>query len=482
MQRNKIWATRFLSDRRGSLIIWPPAPFRTFESLWVILNKICAYNHVTLANVIRQFRNPRANYRRSARTGLIRSNVPDLRFAREIDLPELAAAMRTPLGFFAASTVDQLWPEESPTKHWISWSHLCYCPVCLAEGSHSTLFQFRGVTLCPEHDVPICRACPACKEAIPYGLPRIVHYKINCPNCSAELGRLTAPSSEAVSRSSRLIDAAAGVSIVAHEHSREAGWIFSPSFRLPSIRPDGLALSQHRRNLFRYVCETFSELLTAPLRASMRSAIPHGLVWRVSPFEPDARPSEALPPEPEKHLQHRLAEQYLRLMRRWRRRLKVGRRLITLLDASRAPSELAEDWAYWLIRAFWENSAVGSLVEELPHPNKSPALFARLGEKLQVVGSRTIDFIPSNSTIGFFDALWANLHVWTSFFGVFRNAALQWLKAGIPEAEIFARLHAIDSDRCPMFILRCKRQTRHRIELHSWPVVEDAERGLVQRQ
>lgn len=75
-------------------------------------------------------------------------------------------------------------------------SNLRYCPICLAAGYHSTLFQIRQVERCPLHAIRLQESCQWCQAKVPYRLPRGRNPAYGC-ECGHEFATL-APESDAL--------------------------------------------------------------------------------------------------------------------------------------------------------------------------------------------------------------------------------------------------------------------------------------------
>ena len=67
-------------------------------------------------------------------------------------------------------------------------AHLRYCPSCLNEGFHATLFQFTPIIRCPIHHVRLREACRHCRDRIPYRLDAAFAARpFACPRCAHPL-------------------------------------------------------------------------------------------------------------------------------------------------------------------------------------------------------------------------------------------------------------------------------------------------------
>lgn len=65
---------------------------------------------------------------------------------------------------------------------------LRFCPSCMHEGYHATLFQFTPIARCPIHDDRLLEACPGCGGQIPYRLDTaFAANPLACPHCLRSL-------------------------------------------------------------------------------------------------------------------------------------------------------------------------------------------------------------------------------------------------------------------------------------------------------
>jgi hypothetical protein len=267
-------------------------------------------------------------------------------------------------------------------------------------------------------------------------------------------------------------EAIEGVRQVVRQREAENGWIFRSEFvGAPLMMAEGSHLSQHRRNVFRYMCDTFPERVPAALRSAMRAIIPHHYVWR----QRTPPPTKACP----RHLHDtdepfyiRLAFLYRRVIRRWRKTLRRGSRIVSIARSDDNALIDTEEWTYLLTRAWWENVSVWSLSDDPPKVNAHPILAAQLGARIHAVGSPLFRFIPlAFSPVETEDAIWANLHAWIVLFAVIRDAIRRSLRSGVAEDRTLSMLQNFDADDAPMLMLRARKRGDDRIELHIWPNV-----------
>lgn len=67
---------------------------------------------------------------------------------------------------------------------------LRYCPQCLAQGWHSSLFQHVGLTRCPLHVQPLVRGCSRCQHFIQLTPTTAAENHLYCATCGKMLGDL----------------------------------------------------------------------------------------------------------------------------------------------------------------------------------------------------------------------------------------------------------------------------------------------------
>lgn len=65
---------------------------------------------------------------------------------------------------------------------------LKFCPSCLAQGCHYTIFQYALIQHCPIHNHVLKRKCPSCSATIEYRLrSALFRTPFGCPNCGMRL-------------------------------------------------------------------------------------------------------------------------------------------------------------------------------------------------------------------------------------------------------------------------------------------------------
>ncbi len=159
---------------------WPGysiPPHVPYESFWSWIQKF-AYHNQTSTDVIRQlFHAPTLGHRMTTR---------DLRDPAGWDLNRLQFLWQRPAG--EGFILDYL--GATPPSIWrvMTWDHLRYCPACAEFGYHTPLFQVRGIGQCPIHEIQLDKACPRCREAIPYqATPNALWTPYGCPTCGHPL-------------------------------------------------------------------------------------------------------------------------------------------------------------------------------------------------------------------------------------------------------------------------------------------------------
>ncbi len=159
---------------------WPGysiPPHVPYESFWSWIQKF-AYQNQTSTDVIRQlFHAPTLGHRMTTR---------DLRDPAGWDLNRLQFLWQRPAG--EGFILDYL--GATPPSIWrvMTWDHLRYCAACAEFGYHTPLFQVRGIGQCPIHEIQLDKACPRCREAIPYqATPNALWTPYGCPTCGHPL-------------------------------------------------------------------------------------------------------------------------------------------------------------------------------------------------------------------------------------------------------------------------------------------------------
>ncbi len=147
-----------------------------FESLWGILSKWQFVNclaYSTLARCVSSL-SPAEIYQ-----GL------DLRALGGFDLDALDHYTGVPRASLARGACSA--SADSPGIALAS-IHLRFCPSCIHDGYHATLFQFTPITRCPIHDARLIDACPNCGAQIPYRLDAaFAANPLACPHCLRSL-------------------------------------------------------------------------------------------------------------------------------------------------------------------------------------------------------------------------------------------------------------------------------------------------------
>lgn len=146
------------------------------ESLWGILAKWQFINCLAYSTIARCV------------SSLSRTEIyqgVDLRVLECFDLHALAHYSGVPRAALAGGACSAR--ADSPVLALTS-SQLRFCPSCLNEGFHATLFQFTPIARCPIHDDRLLDACPTCRGQIPYRLDAaFAASPLACPNCSHPL-------------------------------------------------------------------------------------------------------------------------------------------------------------------------------------------------------------------------------------------------------------------------------------------------------
>lgn len=173
-KRSGIDVENLLPDVWTGYSIPPHAPY---ESFWSWIQKF-AYQNQTSIDVIRVlFRAHKVDHR---------VRTCDLRVPGGWNLDHIEGLWQRPAG--EGFVFDYL--GATPPSIWrgMTWDHLRYCPMCAEFGYHTPLFQVRGIGQCPVHETQLDKACPRCRQAIPYqATPNALWTPYGCPTCGHPL-------------------------------------------------------------------------------------------------------------------------------------------------------------------------------------------------------------------------------------------------------------------------------------------------------
>ena len=146
------------------------------ESLWCILAKWQFVNclpYSTLARCV------------SSRSRAQTYQGVDLRVLNGFDLDALNHHSGVPRSSLAGGACSAT--ADSPGLALASIK-LRFCPSCMHEGYHATLFQFTPIARCPIHDDRLLEACPSCGGQIPYRMDTaFAANPLACPHCLRSL-------------------------------------------------------------------------------------------------------------------------------------------------------------------------------------------------------------------------------------------------------------------------------------------------------
>ena len=114
-------------------------------------------------------------------TAVLSSEGVDLRCGQHFDMARLAAALR-----LDTTTLRQSFCVTKRHEPIIELSAevLRFCPDCIAQGYHATLFQFEFVRRCPMHETVLSRRCPKYETPMAYRFnSHLVRYPYACGTC-----------------------------------------------------------------------------------------------------------------------------------------------------------------------------------------------------------------------------------------------------------------------------------------------------------
>jgi len=217
---------------------------------------------------------------------------------------------------------------------------------------------------------------------------------------------------------------------------------------------------EHRRNWFRYFCESGGVELPSPLTNAFGRDIEHMVIFRDGSFSDvsDMKSSSAFFGE--------LAWLYAKMMARIHSSLS---RAATLASRVRHGDNVDHtEWAYLIIRAFWEERSVFSEDRNIPKKDEPCARSEQnLGQMLALkAGShRLLD--PATSPFSLEVSIWANLHVWASVFRFYFQSVSRLLQQGLSPDQVLLGIRNFDINEAPAMLLTSDRVSQ-KLELHVW--------------
>lgn len=150
------------------------------ESAYSILCRFSLYNVIRGRELVSIFANKEPSARRSSLKG-----SPHLACVQTVDLSVMVDAFNLPI-----AKIHELFL--CPT--WVPFDRhvaevLKFCPECLAQGRHYTIFQYGLVHQCPVHRIDLQQRCPKCSASARYSLSaQLFKAPYGCWRCGQQLG------------------------------------------------------------------------------------------------------------------------------------------------------------------------------------------------------------------------------------------------------------------------------------------------------
>ncbi|AEB58511.1 MULTISPECIES: TniQ family protein [Pseudomonadaceae] len=150
-----------------------------YESVYSILSRFGLFNVVAggaLIEIIKQHCNPQISGNRHCRhLAYVESlGVTGLQGLFGLSLTQAKSL------FLSPTFID-------PERHVAS--ELRYCPICLSQGRHYTLFQYQLIEACPVHSVDLLNHCPHCAALVSYKFnAALFKHPYGCWRCGRQLG------------------------------------------------------------------------------------------------------------------------------------------------------------------------------------------------------------------------------------------------------------------------------------------------------
>jgi hypothetical protein len=237
---------------------------------------------------------------------------------------------------------------------------LRFCPACLAQGRHYTLFQYQLMDACPVHGIGLLGQCPHCGASTGYELhAKLFKHPYGCWRCGRQLG---------VSRDRQSLHF---ISPLGAERLRQAHELLSlgrngnvdfdisgaADFQCDNV----LQLSESLQQFAMVETDLFRDLQTLACDASLSSVLA-----RYPTFHPDLLPVSRVPAITDEALAKELTSIAKSIFRHFKKRYLPGLRLadglLSMLwreiEGGSLPVQYYRGVAYldWL--CFWRNAKV----------------------------------------------------------------------------------------------------------------------------
>lgn len=185
---------------------WRPESIAPYESAWSLINKFVHLNQVSIADVARLLvRSRLAAHKYYATSSIAVASPCDLDPRRLQWLFKLSGNMVDHAFVDAYRYPLQYRPFQPETVA----DDLRYCPICIARGYHTPLFQLLAIAKCPIHREPLKERCPRCNRVTPYCCGRLTTdnpygcacgYKFSVPSETGAMSALSDDESRQIER------------------------------------------------------------------------------------------------------------------------------------------------------------------------------------------------------------------------------------------------------------------------------------------
>jgi len=145
-------------------LCWRPSWTSRFESLWSLLRKVSHLNATTHTEIRKLFRRDDMPKKLDAWRWCLRA---DLRLFGALDPNKISNILGIDLSHLAEAIVSRFVHEHEAGD--LTSNFLRFCPTCISQGFHSTLYQLLFLNKCPAHGDQLVIRCVEClSPTIPY--------------------------------------------------------------------------------------------------------------------------------------------------------------------------------------------------------------------------------------------------------------------------------------------------------------------------
>ncbi|MBY6035773.1 hypothetical protein KUV80_03880 [Fictibacillus nanhaiensis] len=152
------------NDEKQKVFTWQSNWISQLESPWSIFEKFRYLNSITN----REFFNNFCLKELKRPAGFIANKHKDLITLSAFDKTKLLSAFNIDLIKFNNENLERLLDVQNKYIGSYLDQKLHYCPICIKNGFHSLLHQYKELEYCPYHDVRLQNACENCERHLPY--------------------------------------------------------------------------------------------------------------------------------------------------------------------------------------------------------------------------------------------------------------------------------------------------------------------------